>query len=84
MSKPIQKKCGTCRFLRPRSDGKPFHHSHAYACQWRMPVEYKFPASMRGYEWAQRLKSLSEGHIGSYMAPKEGGDCNCWEPRNAP
>ena len=81
--KPVAKRCGTCRHLRPRSDGKPFHHSHSYACKWRMPVEYKFPQSMLNYyEWGHRLERLRNGHIDSYMETKDGTDCECWETRH--
>ncbi len=78
-AKKPQQKCGTCKHLRPRSDGKPFWHGHAYACQWT-PPEIAYPDSWRHH----RGRSVT-GNIGTYMAPGDGKDCPCWEkaaPRN--
>ncbi len=68
------RKCGTCRWLRPRSDGKPFWHGHAYACLWRIPDTIKFPAS-----WSDRDIENKQRRIAGYMAPGDGKDCACWE-----
>ena len=83
MAKKVQQKCGTCKWLRPRSDGKPFHHSHTYACQWRLPEGIKFPDSLRGYNWRSTIENLGKGALGSYMALGEGKECPCWELREA-
>ena len=80
MSKPIQKKCGTCRFLRPREDGKPFYHGHMYQCVWALSPDVKTPDSFRGHSFEHLLRSLRGGH-GGYMSPKDGAACPCWEAR---
>lgn len=77
MSKQPAKKCGTCKFLRPRSDGKPFYRDHSYKCLW-VPPPIVWPSSVRldGYGSLER-KLASPG---SYMRPADGKDCPCWEP----
>lgn len=76
MSKKVQRKCGTCAFLRPREDGKPFYHAHAYKCLW-MPPPITWPASVpEGAYDDPRNKLRSPG---TYMRPNDGKDCPCWE-----
>lgn len=70
--KKLQRKCATCKWLKPREDGKPFHHAHAYKCRWPMP-EIALPASVARKVWNDTP--------GSYMAPSDGADCPCWEAR---
>ena len=77
MRQPV-KKCGTCAFLRPRSDGKPFYHGAAYKCEW-VPPAIVWPSSVRmnGFDsLSNMLKSP-----GTYMQPGDGKDCPCWTPK---
>ena len=74
MSKKVQRKCGTCKWLRPRSDGKPFHHSHAYACMWQPPRPQAWPES-----WVNQAERNRGEIIGGYMEPGAGKECPCWE-----
>lgn len=69
----IKVKCGTCRFLRPREDGKPFYHSHAYKCQW-VPPEILWPASVATHSTVRGLLYSP----GTYMQPGDGNACPCW------
>ena len=77
MSKKVQRKCGTCKWLRPRSDGKPFYHSHTYACLYAFP-KIKWPASMREDAYNSPMREM-EKPIRGYMEPRDGKDCPCWE-----
>lgn len=74
------RKCGTCRFLRPRSDGKPFYHAHTYKCEWN-PPEIVWPASVREGSHNDARPYLRSP--GTHMKPGDGTDCPCWEPKAA-
>jgi len=75
--KPPQK-CGTCKWLRPRSDGKPFWHGGSYKCTWIFPSDFKWPDSVDYRAHGSPIPKLQE-RPGSYMQPREGVECPCWE-----
>lgn len=76
--KPVKKKCGTCKWLRPRTDGKPFWHRGSYKCQWPFPANFKWPDSITGHAYNSPIRKLAEG-AGTYMEPGAGENCPCWE-----
>jgi hypothetical protein len=76
--KKVQQKCGTCKWLRPRSDGKPFWHRGAYKCQWVFPTDFQWPESITEGAYGSPIRRLREG-AGTYMAPGDGQRCPTWE-----
>lgn len=74
--KAAQKKCGTCKHLKPRDNGKPFYHGGSYKCLWQPPA-IVWPASVQeGSHNDVRGRMESPG---TYMEPGDGKDCPCWE-----
>lgn len=73
--KAPQKKCGTCRYLRPRDDGKPFYYGNSYKCEWTQPAII-WPASVSTYDPRRRFVQP-----GTHMQPGDGKDCPCWNSK---
>lgn len=73
----IKQKCGTCKWLRPRSDGKPFYHANAYACQYMYPP-IQWPASVAERSYNDPRNDM-EGSVRGYMRPNDGKGCPVWQ-----
>lgn len=74
--KPPQK-CGTCKWLRPYSEGTRFHHSNSYPCTYEIP-SITWPESMPAGAY-NSPRDVIDRPIKGYMRPGEGKDCPCWE-----
>jgi hypothetical protein len=76
--KKVQRKCGTCKWLRPRSGGKPLWHGGAYKCQWTIAAHFKWPDSVSERAYGSPRLQMQNGP-GTYMKPGDGKECPTWE-----